>query len=149
MRYTRPHRSSVLLEKYADHLLRTPIYRHEYICRSTGIRPSRLRLYPEEFLRIRLLCPAIEEQHAICEYASKKLTKTQRSIELAHEEISVLDEYRTRLIADAVTGKIDVRKAAAALPAVDPLDTEDDFHDTFDTDTQATLEDLDVSLEEA
>lgn len=31
-------------------------------------------------------------------------------------EISLLREYRTRLIADVVTGKLDVRKAAASLP---------------------------------
>ena len=31
-------------------------------------------------------------------------------------EIAVLAEHRTRLIADVVTGKLDVREAAAALP---------------------------------
>jgi len=38
-------------------------------------------------------------------------------------EISLLREYRTRLIADVVTGKLDVREAAARLPdAIDPAD---------------------------
>ncbi len=31
--------------------------------------------------------------------------------------MSLLREYRTRLVADAVTGKLDVREAAASLPA--------------------------------
>ena len=31
-------------------------------------------------------------------------------------ELSLLNEYRTRLIADVVTGKLDVREAAARLP---------------------------------
>jgi type I restriction enzyme S subunit len=31
-------------------------------------------------------------------------------------EITLLREYRTRLIADVVTGKLDVRQAAAGLP---------------------------------
>ena len=35
--------------------------------------------------------------------------------------MELLDEYRTRLIADVVTGKVDVRNAAAALPEIDPL----------------------------
>ena len=43
----------------------------------------------------------------------------------------MLQEYRTRLIADVVTGKLDVREAAAALPEADPLAAED----TLDTDT--------------
>ena len=36
--------------------------------------------------------------------------------EKAHLEIELLREYRTRLIADVVTGKLDVREAAARLP---------------------------------
>ena len=36
-------------------------------------------------------------------------------VDLEHE-ISLLREYRTRLVADVVTGKLDVRAAAAELP---------------------------------
>ena len=38
---------------------------------------------------------------------------------------SLLNEYRTRLIADVVTGKLDVREAAAALSEVEAPDLED------------------------
>ena len=48
--------------------------------------------------------------------------------------VTRLHEYRTRLIADVVTGKLDVREAAAALPEVDPLGAEDALDDTRDTD---------------
>ena len=37
----------------------------------------------------------------------------------------MLNEYRTRLIADVVTGKLDVRDVAADLPEVDPSNLED------------------------
>jgi type I restriction enzyme S subunit len=37
-------------------------------------------------------------------------------IESVKRQIVLLSEYRTRLIADVVTGKLDVRAAAAALP---------------------------------
>ena len=37
----------------------------------------------------------------------------------------MLREYRTRLIADVVTGKLDVREAAADLPEADDADLED------------------------
>ena len=33
-----------------------------------------------------------------------------------HRGIDLLREYRTRLIADVVTGKLDLREAAGALP---------------------------------
>ena len=32
------------------------------------------------------------------------------------QEIELLREYRTRLVADVVTGKLDIREAAAQLP---------------------------------
>ena len=88
----RPHPSSRLLGEYADLLLRTTTYKNEYICRSTGIRSSRLRLYPEEFLRIKLLCPPLEEQHAIVEFVSKESTNARRTIDITHSEIDLLQE---------------------------------------------------------
>ena len=46
--------------------------------------------------------------------------------ERARRQIELLQEYRTRLIADVVTGKMDVREAAALLPDEaghrDPID---------------------------
>ena len=39
-------------------------------------------------------------------------------------EIELVREYRTRLIADVVTGKLDVREAASILPDIDPLAAE-------------------------
>ena len=38
------------------------------------------------------------------------------AISRLHREIDLLREYRTRLVADVVTGKLDVREAAAPLP---------------------------------
>ena len=43
------------------------------------------------------------------------IARTQRQIEL-------IEEYRTRLIADVVTGKLDVREAAAGLPEETEVD---------------------------
>ena len=137
----RPHRSSRLLGEYADLLLQTVPYKSEYICRSTGIRSSRLRMYPEEFLRIKLLCPPPEEQRAIVEIVSKESVDARRAIDLAQGELSLLREYRTRLIADVVTGKLDVREAAARLPdeveELEPLDEADALIDGEDEPTDA------------
>ena len=38
-----------------------------------------------------------------------------KAVAKAHRENSLVQEYRTRLIADVVTGKLDVREAAANL----------------------------------
>ena len=66
--------------------------------------------------------PPLPEQTAIVEYLHKATADTDAAINHARREIELLKEYRTRLIADVVTGKLDVRKAAACLPdeTVDP-----------------------------
>ena len=48
-----------------------------------------------------------------------------------------------------VTGKLDVREAAAALPEVDPLAAEDTLDDTLNPDTKSALDELAAVPEEA
>ena len=61
-------------------------------------------------------------------------------------EIDLLREYRTRLIADVVTGKLDVREAAAELPEVDSL-AEDDLDGTIHDGENSNLGELEVAEE--
>lgn len=63
-----------------------------------------------------ILIPPGEEQQNIIDYLHPTLAKVRGSEQLASKEVSLLREYRTRLIADVVTGKLDVREAAARLP---------------------------------
>ncbi len=62
-------------------------------------------------------------------------------------ETALLREYRTRLIADVVTGKLDVREAAAALPEVDPLADEDEADDPFDAGAAPAFDDEEARAE--
>ena len=122
----RPHRHSELLPSYTELLLRSTPYKSEYNCQSTGIRASRLRLYPEQFLRIKLLCPPADEQRAIVEFVRETTETIGRSMEAMQRQISLVEEFHARIIADVVTGKVDVRAAAASLPKDDFDDTEDE-----------------------
>ncbi len=54
--------------------------------------------------------PPIEEQQAIVDYINSKTAKIDRLIADLSAQIEKLKEYKQRLIADAVTGQIDVRK---------------------------------------
>ena len=116
-------------QEYIDPLLRTEAYRNEYVTRSTGITGSRLRLYPESFLSIPLLCPPVAEQTAIAEYIDETTTSIDATINHTRHQIELLREYRTRLIADVVTGKVDVREAA-----VQPPDEADDQQAVYSED---------------
>ena len=60
--------------------------------------------------------PEITEQRAIANYITRQREAKDNAIARARRQIELLEEYRTRLIADVVTGKLDVREAAAELP---------------------------------
>ena len=112
----RPLGNDDLNRVFLDTLLRIDPYRSKYASRSTGITDSRLRLYADSFLDIRLAFPPPSEQTAIAKYIGKATGEIDTSIARARRQIGLLEEYRTRLIADVVTGKLDVREAAAQLP---------------------------------
>ena len=60
--------------------------------------------------------PPFAEQASIVEYLDKATAHIDTAITRARRQIELVEEYRTRLIADVVTGKLDVRGAAARLP---------------------------------
>ena len=62
-----------------------------------------------------VLVPPKDEQAAIVALVDKAARKSNAAIARAKRQIELLEEYRTRLIADVVTGKLDVREAAAGL----------------------------------
>ncbi len=59
----------------------------------------------------------LEEQQEIQRYLETRLSTQDTAIARTEREIALMQEYRTRLTADVVTGKLDVRPAAAHLPA--------------------------------
>lgn len=108
-----------LVGDYADMLLRTTTYKANYIVRSTGVRASRLRLYPEQFFRIPIPLPPTKEQEDIVAFIGGETASLNTAIARTEREIALMQEYRTRLTADVVTGKLDVRPAAAKLPELE------------------------------
>lgn len=65
----------------------------------------------------RIAKPPIEEQELIARALIDMVAPTVAAISRLKHEIELLREYRTRLVADVVTGKLDVREAAARLSA--------------------------------
>jgi type I restriction enzyme S subunit len=80
-----------------------------------------------------LVHPPKEEQDSIVAAINSAFAGMQEVISRAQREISLLREYRARLIGDVVTGKLDVRAAAAQLPdeveEPEPLDELDSLAD--------------------
>lgn len=65
------------------------------------------------------------EQQRVIDFIQEETTAFDAAIAKAQQEITLIREYRERLIADVVTGKIDVRDVEIALPTTD-ITCEDD-----------------------
>lgn len=103
----RPRNADSFNPAYLDYLLRTRAYVAEYIGRSTGIRASRLRLYPNQFLDIPLLQPPRPEQDQIVAYLRAQDAHIARFIKAKRELIKLLTEQKLRIIDHAVTRGLD------------------------------------------
>jgi len=63
-----------------------------------------------ELVTLKLAVPTtIEEQKAIVQHIETETAKIEKTITTIEKEIALVEEYKTALIAEAVTGKIDVR----------------------------------------
>lgn len=107
----RPHCADSFNPAYLDYLLRTRAYVAEYIGRSTGIRSSRLRLYPNQFLDIALLQPPRPEQDQIVAYLRAQDAHIARFIKAKRDLIGLLTEQKLRIIDYAVTRGLDASVA--------------------------------------
>jgi type I restriction enzyme S subunit len=82
--------------------------------------------------RLPIPVPPLEEQRAISRALAEEVHRLQPLESRLKREIELLREYRTRLVADVVTGKIDVREASAGLSDEARLDTVVDVADLTD-----------------
>lgn len=95
--------------------------------------------------------PPEVEQQAIVRWIEASCASLTGAVEKASGEVSLLREYRTRLIAEVVTGKLDVREAAARLPDesddLEPLDEaaiESEAADSDASDTDGIAEEAEA-----
>jgi type I restriction enzyme S subunit len=102
--------------RYFARLFRTAVYMAEADKFSRGIVKDRNRLYWEDFKRMPSCYPPPLEQVEIADAIEDACCRIDAGIHRVRQEMTLLRELRTRLIADVVTGKIDVRDVAARLP---------------------------------
>ena len=83
-----------------------------------------MHIYSSDLKYVTVAMPSLSEQAAIASFLDKGTRDAESGINRARRRIELLREYGTRVIADVVTGKLDVRKAVVRLGEVDALDVE-------------------------
>ena len=74
---------------------------------------------------IPILMPPLQEQGNILGHSTRQTSAIDVAMTSIRQMIGLLQEYRTRLIADVVTGQLDVREAAEELPTPEPTEITD------------------------
>lgn len=83
---------------------------------------------------LQLPVPPFDEQEVIVCAVDEQTAELNEAISVIGSEIALIQEFRTRLIADVVTGKLDVRTLAPSLPKIADLESIDEPTDGEDLD---------------
>lgn len=111
--------------EYFHYAIRSKVYVNFFAQASDGIRVGQWDLQMDKMKEIPFFVPPANEQNAIVDYIRTTLPKYDVAIEKLQMGINALEEYKTKLIADVVTGKIDVRDVE--IPAYELVDEDVDM----------------------
>ena len=102
-------KQDLLLSKLLSAYLSTQMMQQEIQSAQSGA--SREGLTLQSIRDFNIIIPPIIEQQAMVKHFENVTAKIYAAMDRARRQIDLMEEYRTRLIADVVTGKIDVREA--------------------------------------
>jgi type I restriction enzyme S subunit len=119
------------------HAVRAPIFRQHVKSQVVGATVRGINI--RDLKRIQIVVPPTEEQIRIVGHLEDSTRDIVAASGRAQREIGLLLEYRSRLITDVVTGKLDVREAAVRLPneAEEPAPL-----DEFEVEAEADADDV-------
>jgi type I restriction enzyme, S subunit len=106
-------RSRSQSQRYLNYFMHSPAMERQLTSLLIGSTFDRINVADIKSLVIAV--PPWAEQEAIAAHLDRELASSDAAIGTAREEIDLLREYRARLVADVVTGRLDVRESAARL----------------------------------
>lgn len=124
--------------EYFHYAIRSKVYVNFFAQASDGIRVGQWDLQMDKMKEIPFIVPPADEQVAIVEYIKKTLPRYDVAIEKLTAEVETLEEYKAKLIADVVTGKIDVRDVE--IPDYEFVDEDADSDSDSEEDVEETEE---------
>ena len=110
-------RSSSENQRWLNYFLHSKVMSDQLAMMLVGSTFNRINVADIKALSIAV--PPVSEQNRIAALLDDELSKIDVAIGTCRREQVLLHEYRTRLIAEVVTGNLDVREAAAELPESD------------------------------
>ncbi|HFS5637774.1 TPA: restriction endonuclease subunit S [Legionella pneumophila] len=95
----------------------------------------------EKYAQLLITLPNINEQRLIVQQIINETSLVDKTILRAEKEIELIQEYKTRLISDVITGKIDVR--SVQIPNFESIEVKIDISENEYSDEELFTEDID------
>jgi type I restriction enzyme, S subunit len=118
-------RSEFFNSKFLVQVLRAKPSRSQIESSTNGASSSMQNIGQGVLKNLWISMPPVAEQEQIIVHIASESASLNITISRLEHEIELLREYRARLVADVVTGKLDVREVAAKLPEEAAPDTEE------------------------
>ncbi|MDR0994060.1 MAG: restriction endonuclease subunit S [Verrucomicrobiota bacterium] len=134
-------------KRYIKYYLQMLAFAKLYKAISNGVRQntSDFRSW-QKAGSIEIVLPSIDDQKNIADFLDKKCAEFENVKIKLEKDISLLSEYRTRLISDVVTGKMDVR--GIAVPDFDAVGEMAETEVTDEADEVLAVEESSLDVEE-
>jgi type I restriction enzyme S subunit len=141
-----PHNTSLFVTDFQGNLVRWCYYLLRTISKADHSGKSAVPgVDRKDLFDIVVAVPPYHEQIEVTRGIEDRSLNLDRPVSRVEPEIALIQEFRARLIADVVTGKLDVRAAAVALPEVTDLEAIEEPAEDDGLDEAADTEDEEVA----
>ena len=126
--------------RFLVQIIQSSIFYEQVLADTTGT--AQFNVSTNDIQNVAVGVPPLDEQRAIVDTIGEIIGPLNSTITRLEREIELLREYRTRLAADVVTGKLDVREAAARLPdeaAPETLQDDAELAEALDDEDEETV----------
>jgi type I restriction enzyme S subunit len=127
----KPRKSIKINQKFFHYLFRTEFYKNYVERFSYGIADGQIPLRYSDFKRMYSIFPPLEEQDKIVNYLDNRIYSVNKIMKLGQsligktfKDAGLLQEYKHRLVTDAVTGAIDVSHFSFKNPPIELMEEE-------------------------
>jgi len=124
--------AKMLIGSYLFRALQVKAINIQFEICSNGVTRVGLGVY--DLKKAQIPIPPLSEQTAIASHIEAETAKLNQAISTIEKEIALVEEYKTALIAEAVTGKIDIRNYK--IPEVEETESYDEIEEEINLESE-------------
>lgn len=131
-------KKDVAIANFLVYLIRCSASREQIEERATGASSSMQNISQSVIRNLLISLPPLDEQQSIVDYINQETALINKTIARTEREIELIQEYRTRLVSDVVTGKVDVR--FVEIPDFEPANADLEVQDENESEDELIAE---------